>query len=327
MPSALLTPDTAKSLALLRRLGDPERNPPVYQLQWLGWDASSRYLLSVLQRGRTCLRWWDLQSDQHTPLVTLPLPGAMAAWFLPGAQRILSVTVQGALQTWAVSDGSLLSMVETGRSLTGAHLSVDGTRLLLTAAGRVLLWDLQRSWLVWRREDPAYLYGCALSPDGRFAAAGAAEEQPEDRTRATIRLWDARTGQPLATRSFDSSSRSWTVAFAPSGEWLVAGTSAGELLCLGLPDLDVVRVIEGPGAGAIHVEFNREGSLLAVSADTTAFEVHAVQDGRVLYSDSDLDDMQLSTVAFSPDGRFVSWGLDESRVGIWGVVNARRGPG
>ncbi|WP_147451031.1 WD40 repeat domain-containing protein, partial [Corallococcus llansteffanensis] len=321
MPSPLVTPDTARSLSLLRRLGDPEPNPPVYQLQWLGWDASSRYLLSVLQRGQACLRWWDLQSDHHTPVVTLPLPGAMAAWFLPGSQNLLSVTVRGTLQTWAVSDGSLVSTVETGMSISGAHLSMDGTRLLLTApAGRVLLWDLQRNWLVWRREDPAYLYGCALSPDGRFAAAGAAEEQPEDRTRASLRLWDARTGRPLATRAFEQSSRTWTVAFAPSGEGLVAGTSAGELVYLGLPDLEVIRNVSGPAPGAIHVEFNREGSLLAVSADTSAFEVRAAQGGRELYSDSDLDDMQLSTVAFSPDGRFVSWGLDESRVGLWGVA-------
>ncbi|MCY1032385.1 WD40 repeat domain-containing protein [Corallococcus sp. BB11-1] len=326
-PSPLLTPDTARSLTRVRTLGEPDPSPHA-RLQWLGWDAASRHLLSVQGRGDAQLRWWDLASDGSGPLFTRPLAGGVAAWFLPDARTLLSVTIRGALQTWSVADGELLSTVETGMSVSGACLSAEGTQLLLSApGGRVLLWDLRRSWLVWRREEPAYLYGCALSPDGHFAAAGAAEEQEGNTVRASLRLWDARTGRLLGTHAFEHSNRTWTVAFAPSGEALVAGTSSGQVVFLGLPDLCVLRSLEGPGAGALHVEFNRDGSLLAISADTCAFEVRAVHDGRRLFSDSDLDDMESSTVAFSPDGRFVSWGMDDGKVGIWGAARGALGPG
>ncbi|MHA7631209.1 WD40 repeat domain-containing protein [Corallococcus sp. M7] len=314
----MLTPDTAKQLSLLRTLGTPELSEYT-RWQWLGWDASSRYLLSVQKQGGTPLRWWDLRSHTTAPLFAHPVSRCVAAWFLPGSQRLLSVTARGTLQTWSVTDGTLVSSVEIGGFVANACLSLDGTRLLLASAqGRVLLWDLERGWLVWRLEDRAFLHGCALSPDGRFAAAGVAEEQDGAATRGAVRLWDARTGKPVGTRAFDTQ-RIWNVAFTPSGESLVAANSGGELLFLGLPGLETLRVIEAPASGAMQLEFSPEGSLLAASADTSAFVVIDVHEGRKVFAYSDLDDMQGSNANFSPDGRFVCWGMDDGKVGIWGV--------
>ncbi|RYZ35408.1 MAG: hypothetical protein EOO71_35550 [Myxococcaceae bacterium] len=322
-PSPLLTPDTARSLSLVRTLGEPARSPHALR-QVLGWDASSRYLLSVRNRGEDQLRWWDLEADGNTPLFTRPLAGGVAAWFLPDSQTLLSVTVRGALQTWSVTDGALLSTVKTGMSVSGASLSLDATRLLLTASGgRILLWDLRKSWLSWRRDEQALFYGCALSADGVFAAAGAAEEREGAVTLASVRLWDAKTGKPLGSRSFESA-RIWTVAFTPPGDQLIAANSAGALLFLALPSLELVRTVEGPGSGTLQMEFNPEGSLLAASPDTSAFVVLDAHDGQKLFDYSDLDDMEGSSVAFSPDGRFVSWGMDDGKVGIWGAGAAPR---
>ncbi|RKG91780.1 WD40 repeat domain-containing protein [Corallococcus terminator] len=324
MPSPLLTPDTARSLSLSRTLGEPDRSPHALR-QGLGWDASSRFLLSVRNRGEAQLRWWDLDAEGNAPLFTRPLAGGVAAWFLPDSQTLLSVTVRGALQTWSVTDGALLSTVTTGMSVCGACLSWDGTRVLLTgAAGRVLLWDLRRGWQTWRRDERMYLYGCALSPDGAFAAAGAAEEREGAVTLASLRLWEAKTGKLVGSRSFESS-RIWTVAFVPSGDQLIAANTAGELLFLSLPSLDVVRVLTGPGSGVLQLEFNPAGSLIAASPDTSAFVVLNVHDGQKLFAYSDLDDLQGSSVTFSPDGRCVSWGMDDGKVGVWGVVEPRKG--
>ncbi|WP_404362058.1 WD40 repeat domain-containing protein [Corallococcus coralloides] len=316
----MLTPDTAKHLSLLRTLGEPELSQ-CSRWQWLGWDASSRYLLSVQKQGGVSLRWWDLHAQTHQPSFARSVPGCIAAWFLPDAQRLLSVTVRGTLQTWSVADGQLLSSVETGGSVSHASLSADGTRLLLVASvGRVMLWDLERRWLVWRKEDPWQFHGCALSPDGAFAAAGAGEELQDADTHASLRLWDARTGRRVTTRAFDAR-RTWAVAFTPSGEHLVAATSSGELLFLTLPALEIVRSLRAPASLAIHLEFNPAGSLLAASPDTSAFVLIDVRDGQHVFAYSDLDDQQGSTANFSPDGRFVSWGLDDGKVGIWGVRN------
>ncbi|RKH33170.1 WD40 repeat domain-containing protein [Corallococcus praedator] len=322
-PSSLLTPDTARSLSLIRTLGEPERSPHIVR-QVLGWDASSRYLLSVRNRGENQLRWWDLEADRNTPLFTRPLAGGVAAWFLPDSQTLLSVTFRGALQTWSITDGALLSTVTTGMSVSSACLSLDGTRLLLTgSAGRVLLWDLRKSWLIWRRDDRALFYGCALSADGAFAAAGAAEEREGAVTLASLRLWEAKTGKLVGSRSFESF-RIWTAAFVPSGDQVIAADTAGRLLFLSLPSLDVVRVVEGPASGTLQMEFNPAGSLLAASPDTSAFVVLNADDGQTLFAYSDLDDMEGSSVSFSPDGRFVSWGMDDGKVGIWGVAPSRK---
>ncbi|RKH55357.1 WD40 repeat domain-containing protein [Corallococcus aberystwythensis] len=317
-PSLPLTPDTARHLSLLRTLGEAELSP-LSRWQWLGWDASSRYLLSVQKQGGVSLRWWDLHAETPQPYLAKSIPGCIAAWFLPGSQRLLTVTVRGTLQTWSVSDGQLLSSVETGGSVSHAYLSPDGTRLLLVASvGRVMLWDLERRWLVWRKEDPGQLHGCALSPDGAYAAVGAAEEQQDSNTRATLLLWDARTGRRVTTQAFGAR-RIWAVAFTPSGEHLVAANSSGGLLFLALPALETVRSLRAPASHAIHLEFNPEGSLLAASPDTSAFVVIDLRDGQHVFAYSDLDDQQGSTANFSPDGRFVAWGMDDGKVGIWGV--------
>ncbi|MBN8468001.1 hypothetical protein JYJ95_15875 [Corallococcus exiguus] len=314
----MLTPETARHLSLLRTLGEPELSP-YSRWQRLGWDASSRYLLSVQKQGGTPLRWWDLHSEGTVPLFAHSVSRCVAAWFLPGSQRLLSVTARGTLQTWSVTDGTLVSSVETGGAVANACLSSDGTRLLLASAqGRVLLWDLERGWLVWRLEDSAFLYGCALSPDGRFAAVGAAEEQDGAATRGSVRLWDAKTGKTVGSRIL-APQRIWTVAFSPSGESLVAANSGGELLFLGLPGLETVRIIQAPASGAMQIEFSPDGSLLAASADNSAFVVIDVHEGRDVFDYSDLDDQQGSTANFSPDGRFVCWGMDDGKVGIWGV--------
>ncbi|MFB1484881.1 WD40 repeat domain-containing protein [Corallococcus sp. RDP092CA] len=317
-PSPQLDAATARHLSLLRTLGEPELSP-YSRWQWLAWDASSRYLLSVQKQGGVSLRWWDLHAETAQPHAAKAIPGCVAAWFLPDSQRLLSVTVRGTLQTWSVADGRLLSTVETGGSISHASLSADGTRLLLVASvGRVLLWDLERRWLVWRKEDPWQVHGCALSSDGAFAAVGAAEDLQDAATRASVRLWDARTGRRIATRAFDAR-RTWAVAFTPSGDHLVAATSSGELLFLALPALDIARSLKAPASFALHLEFNPAGSLLAASPDTSAFAIIDVRDGQHVFGYSDLDDQQGSTANFSPDGRFVSWGLDDGKVGIWGV--------
>ncbi|WP_375759297.1 WD40 repeat domain-containing protein [Corallococcus exercitus] len=317
-PPLLLTPDTARHLSLLRTLGEAELSP-YSRWQWLGWDASSRYLLSVQKQGGMSLRWWDLHSEGADPLAAHFISGCVAAWFLPGSQRLLSVTVRGTLQTWSISDGRLLSSVETGGTVSHAFLSSDGTRLLLVASvGRVLLWDLERRWLVWRKEEPWQLHDCALSPDGAFAAVGAAEDQQDLDTRAALLLWDARTGRRITTRAFDAR-RIWAVAFTPSGEHLVAANSSGELLFLTLPTLETARTLRAPASFALHLEFNPEGTLLAASPDTSAFAVINVRDGQRVFAYSDLDDQQGSTANFSPDGRFVAWGMDDGKVGLWGV--------
>ncbi|MFY2563596.1 WD40 repeat domain-containing protein [Corallococcus terminator] len=186
------------------------------------------------------------------------------------------------------------------------------------ARDAVLLWDLERNWPVWQLEDPAFLYGCALSPDGRFAAVGVAEEQDGDATCSSVRLWDARTGKPVATRTLDSM-RIWTVAFTPSGASLVAANSAGQLLFLDLPGLETTRTLRAPASGALQLEFNREGTLLAAGPDASAFAVIDVREGRGVFAYSDLHDEEGSTANFSPDGRFVSWGMDDGKVGVWGV--------
>ncbi|MBN8232562.1 WD40 repeat domain-containing protein [Corallococcus macrosporus] len=314
----MLTPDTAKHLSLLRTLGEAELSP-YSRWQWLAWDESSRYLLSVQKQGGMSLRWWDLHSESQQPHASHFISGCVAAWFLPGTQTLLSVTVRGTLQTWSVPDGRLLSSVETGGSVSHAHLSSDGTRLLLVASvGRVLLWDLERRWLVWRKEEPWQLHDCALSPDGAFAAVGAAEDQQDLQTRAAMLLWDARTGRRVTARAFDAR-RIWAVAFTPSGEHLVAANSSGELLFLTLPTLEVARALKAPASMALHLAFNPEGSLLAASPDTSAFAVINVSDGQRLFDYSDLDDQQGSTANFSPDGRCVAWGMDDGKVGVWGV--------
>jgi WD40 repeat protein len=306
----MMTPDTAHQLTHLRQLGVAPR-PPHYRGQRLSIAPRARFLVSVAQGPRGSLRWWSLSDNTAHPQVDHPLDGGLAAAVTPEGNTVLSATVRGEIQQWSATDGSLLREASVAETFTSLYLSPRGDSLLLTGYnGGAWLWDVQ-DWRMRRemQDTRIPLKCCTLSPDGALAVAGG--------EGSSVHFWDSTTGaalEPLSIQATDV----WDVAFHPSGHLLAVGTSWEYIHLIEVESRRVVRTLKGAAIGNWSLSFSPDGELL-VSSYGTGFVVLRVRDGARLFGDHDLNDQQMSSAVFSPDGSFIAWGQGDGTVGLWGV--------
>jgi len=190
-----------------------------------------------------------------------------------------------------------------------AALSPTGGRLVLTAAGRFWLLELETSAIV---RGPRGLLGTIVdatwSPDGRWLALGDA--------RGNVGLVGADSPQPVAVRYHATSAelRRSAVAgmgFLPGGESLLVSWDDGRVRTLQLPDLAETELVQQVCCGAASdmvVDQSRGRALVACGGTCPPMAVSALPlFGGGLperYADSALAAAG-GIISVSPDGRWV----------------------
>lgn len=103
-------------------------------------------------------------------------------------------------------------------------VSPSGRVLTGHAEGKLKLWDLEGATPARALEGHKLpVLSVAFAPDGRRAVSAAFD--------GTIRVWNVETGRPIDTIDLASSSDfAWSVAYAPDGRTIFAGTARGVVL-------------------------------------------------------------------------------------------------
>lgn len=188
-----------------------------------------RWCVATQTRG---MRVWDLAAGNHEAFFTIP--GLHSARVAPDGKSFFICATNG-LERWPIQDGAEVAgslafaapepiPLPDGVGARNISLSADGaTAAVETTDLRLLVLDLtgRRAPVVfperWRGPN---LKGAAsatgpgrfgISPDGRWVVTGY-WFGPRD----TPRVWDAGTGEVVASLRADSS----LVAFSPDGRWL-----------------------------------------------------------------------------------------------------------
>jgi WD40 repeat protein/serine/threonine protein kinase len=151
----------------------------------------------------------------------------------------------------------------------------------------------------------------AFSPDGERIASGS-----ED---ATVRVWDAASGEPLAT--LVGHERVVTsVAFSSDGARIASGSWDTTVRLWDAVAGDALATLEGHEEAVFSVSFSPEGTRLASGSFDKTVRVWDVSSGEQLSSLAG-HESAVESVAFSPDGLLIASGSRDETVRLWDAVS------
>jgi WD40 repeat protein/DNA-binding SARP family transcriptional activator len=262
--------------------------------------------------------FWDLGSGRRL----LSLPGhtgdVVAMTFTPDGERLITSSTDNTTRVWDVTvAGSRDWLTVPGPAGRWAAVAFhpDGTRFAVPGAdnGATIHDSVTGEVLTTLGgHDVTIGMGLAFSPDGALLA-GTGFDDPAARA---VPVWDTESGE-LSYELTGHDAEIVDVSFSPDGRWLV--TSGDTTVRLWDPATGEERgVIEAAENWAGPVAFSPDGRLLAVTAGGSQFEgvsylieqiVFDPGTGEVVRTFAGHDDWGTG-LAFAPDGRLVSTGLD-----------------
>ena len=173
-----------------------------------------------------------------------------------------------------------------------ADLSPDGTRIAVAGSlGSVVkVLDVATGAVVATMTGHGrFITSVMFSPDGaRIVTAGADK---------TVRVWDARTGKPLAT--LEHAEMAFVAKFSPDGSLIATVSGANLHLAIEVWDASSGTLVSSlAGAGSRSLSFSEDGMRVAVPYDDHSTKIWDVKTGKllaVIVGDA-------NRAVFSPDG-------------------------
>lgn len=174
---------------------------------------------------------WDLTRHPDYSTLARTTADVENIAFHADGRRLVSVTVGGELQVWDAISGVLCA--QHSLPISAESLNLGNVLAAFSAGGRRLaarcredrslvgIWDVDNSKsLLLCQGHHLPVSSLRFSSDGRYLASCASDEKAGGKSFEVI-VWNADTGQPLAT--ITGPGRAFTLTFSPDGSWLALG--------------------------------------------------------------------------------------------------------
>jgi WD40 repeat protein len=218
------------------------------------------------------------------------------------------------VELWRVSDGTRWGAITGGMTFASSiAFCPDGSKLV-TGGGGVRVWRLSDGAMVQSLPgNPDGTSAVAVSPDGILIASGGSDAMwfgDGGIVRwENIRLWRVADSTLLRTMNGAIYSSAAPVVFSPDGTALASGGQWGVWLWQVSDGTLLQRPATFPSAPA----FDPSGRVLAVGSDGIRFL--RVATGSLL-TRHDQEAYGISTLAFSPDNRFLAYGRGDAALAL-----------
>ena len=307
--------------------------------------------LASAHRGKIDL--WDVPNRRHIQtLKDDPRNPVYSIAFQPDG-KLLAVPTR-TIELWDVKSGALVDILDGGISEDIVSFHPNGRRLASSGFQAVRIWDVSIRKVVKQIDYEDAFLSMALSPDGRFFAAGKS-------------VWDISTGQLKFTHSLDDSEGVYTLDFQPNGNLLavnerhavalwnvLSGRLRGRIKVweafLGplhfMPDGNAL--VKGSGADGIiriweikkprtprlvgqhnlgapirHLDVSPDGQFLAVVSHANQIKIWNMSTQK-LFLTLDAHLRSIDRIVFSPNGHLFASGDRDGTVHLWKLPDFQR---
>jgi WD40 repeat protein len=265
------------------------------------------------------VKLWDIRIAKEIPIPVKHTKPVNALAFSPDGLTLATGGDDKEVQLLNVPTNTVKKLTDAPAEISHLAFSADGTLLIAQCGeGVVVVWDAQKGTML--RKIPGFGKQAAVSPNGRFIASVADDEQ-------TIVLWNALNGKKIRTLQ-GNSPRTISLAFAPDGNKLLSG--GGDRL-VKLWDVGTGRET-GSFTGYTKVikavAFNKQGTVLATAnSDKEGNNIRTWD----LANGSDPGELrapliQVESVSYTADGNFIAAGgtaLDNKSIAIWDTKTSK----
>jgi WD40 repeat protein len=250
----------------------------------VAYSANSRMIASgSLDRS---VRIWNAESGEAVRTLQGD-PGAVSAVaFLADSHRLATASLYGDIAIWSVDNGRQILPIQS--AATASWVSTPAVRALV------------------------------VSPDGaRLASATGG-------TNSAVTIWSASTGSSFGVlhgrggRDEDFQ----TVAFAPDGKSVVAGTKAGAVYVWDAQSGKLLHTFTEHQGQVLSIAVSPDGRRLAAAGDGNAVVIWNAATGQYLRTLSSGSTV-VGAIAFSPDGRYLAVGGADAIVELFDPDNGQ----
>ena len=280
---------------------------------------------------------YDAQTGKEISLFKGDRQDIKGVAFSKGGRFLVGANSAGGVPRWNATTGELHSILvkENVRSLNTAVFSADGTKLVSVSRlqDEIQVWDLSDGTTppIIIDTDPdlkrGQLSAIALSPDRRFLATAIHEWKKV----YPIQMWNAVTGKRLLTLT-GHTRRIKSLVFSPDGKTLASGDEYRTIKLWNMDTATSHVTFKAPDSFDA-LSFAPNGKLLASGGHdgVRLWNATAKQQGLwgkigqylpTLTLKGHKDD--ISTLAFSPDGKMLLSGSDDGTIRAWDTITGRQ---
>lgn len=159
----------------------------------------------------------------------------------------------------------------------------------------------------------------AFSPDGQTLVSSAWDDQVNERSRSTVKLWNPRTGELRNTYTITAAATAF--AISPDSQTLVTADADGPITLWNLHSGKLLSTINDDHTQTVYrIALSPDGQLLAAGTPFS-LKIWDVRNNKLLSNIKiqEQNSVFVRSVAFSPDGQTVAGGYQDGKIRLWNI--------